>query len=517
MSGHICRNDQTKRMAMPPPFAGEQDIPMFPNLTIGPEFEAVVHYKEYNNPQVSLASFKRQNPGVIIVPPWRSENDYPLPRDLPEEVKRVPRRWNEWWGGVEYQHWHDEYLEGYCLNYIRRLLRSQGIDVLIPGSTPLSIDPTQRNAANTDNPEYYRWTVKLDTTVDLAEDEWVLGRRLRVLNLEVVGPSMVANQASLDEILRVLGILKRLACLVPQSTGFHIHVGVGRARFDVVQLRQNAAVWLALDPLFTLFHTDIRQDNSQCERNRLQANVARGETAATANRNPNNDELVTGKWGERPSEQPAPIRACVNELLACTDVRAVAWLMRCPNRGAVNFRFYGPATNRNQMNMTGSPISKPTIEMRQAAGTLNEDWVSAYIKVVVGTVDWARRQNPDAIRALATSMEELEGAGRNKVADPITFHNLYRKYARRFVEEYLGLKAEMDYILGRTPEQRARPTGILNYAPPGGVPLLMSSRMIQSERAAQEAEIAAGGRLSRSGWRGQRHSLGQGGYYPHDQ
>jgi hypothetical protein len=89
---------------------------------------------------------------------------------------------------------------------------------------------------------------------------------------------------------------------------------------------------------------------------------------------------------------------------------------------------------------------KPTIESRQAAGTLNEEWIIHWSNILVWTVDYARRAPWGFLLCELAPLFALREGG---------FPSAYT--LDEFLRKQLHLAGAADYIQRTTPEQRSNP------------------------------------------------------------
>lgn len=245
-------------------------------MTIGVELEFVC-VARIQQPQEDYNMLVAQYPGLIIVP-------YP-----PVNVVNFSFDWHV-------------YNQEHAYGVIRQLLSNIGLEVNHEGLD--GSEPFHRNAANTTDPQYHRWTISRDGTLLLEDDEqrflWNHVRQHRLANgslpaasipemfsfvqLELISPALQSDSASFDEIASATSIIKQsLLCLTPRSSGFHVHIGIGRARFHVEQLRKLAAAMFCADVLLAHLHPARRQHNRQCLRPRLHSRLAHRHSSIDAN------------------------------------------------------------------------------------------------------------------------------------------------------------------------------------------------------------------------------------------
>lgn len=253
---------------------------------------------------------------------------------------------------------------------ISDLLESNGIEINSNSPTYLPlVDPTHRNADNTSLPIYYRWTLSGDATVypfkDSDSNVRYLGAPFYIADMELISPALLANSRKSDnEVAKVVSLVtSHLIYLVPRTTGCHIHIGQGPALFGIDHLRNIATVLYLVEVWFKDLHPAHRRrtDHPYCPSIRKLSDLARGLTAEAANAYALGGEAITvrtvvGPDGRKPSDAWA-------EISAARVPTAISRLMhhhKNTDRGTYSFNYV-------------ADLSKPTIEFRQAAGTLNAE------------------------------------------------------------------------------------------------------------------------------------------------
>lgn len=267
---------------------------------------------------------------------------------------------------------------------IRQLLHRGGIATyqVGPRSGP-SVDHTEN---------YKKWGVVGDASLDdTNQDEWNLrydGLPFSLADIELVSPVLQAGDSQSDqEVGQVVGLLKsQLLLLTPSSTGHHFHIGQGDMLFDFPALQNIAIVLYSIDVWLKDLHPERRRDGSQCSiycrSTRRSSQLARGMTASEAE---TRRVMIEKVPGSRPV--PTPLSDAWTEVFKASSHKVISTLMMTPNRGAYSFN-----------NVTDQ--AKPTIEFRQAAGTMNIDWILCWSTLLVRLVDWARQASDSDIRRL---------------------------------------------------------------------------------------------------------------------
>jgi hypothetical protein len=397
----------------------ESPIDEYPTLTVGAEFEFFIVWRwQRHDEELKLSGTAGIISGVIIVP-----------RQDPTESTLMQGIW----------------IRNCCYTEIWKLLVRHNVSV---NPVPLTFDPSalsiptdhaHPNAANTENPIYYRWSLSSDISLypddNDAELAANISKEYHALDVELISPALFDATDSYVEVESVVKIIKdNLLVIVPESAGYHVHVGMGKERFANRHLQKIAAALFMLDPIFSPLHPDTRDDNEYCWRNRLYSNLAQGMTAETASQE--ESENSAPKLGD-PADEFNIVNG-VSEILNTKSTGAVAKLMRTPNRGAYNFRSYNLSANGRFAD------EKPTIEFRQGAGTMNEVWAVCWARICVKTVDWARRASHDELLEWARKCQRAE-------------RDVRQYNAKTFVRDVLKLPDEATYIRAHSPTQRADP------------------------------------------------------------
>lgn len=336
-----------------------------------------------------------------------------------------------------------EYAQLQCDILLYDLLRSKGIEVNDPRAQSSSHvawpahDPSHRNAALTLNPKYYRWGIKRDHSLIWGWLQfWGTDGAYQLHDVELVSPVMLADsEESNHELRAVLRVVKEnFVYFTPKSTGLHIHIGLGQEKFNTVHMRQIASLLFMVDrSMYTDLHPEWRRENYMNHPSlRVDSNVALGMDSRDAN---TLGVLANDMWNvvnmsER--DRPVDVMKGVETLLSANRAEAIRKLASTVNRGCYYFG-----------NVPG-PLG--TIECRQAAGTLNEEWALNWAKILTRTVDYARRSGEDHIWNDLCPLFDILEAG---TLPALTIDSFLRKV--------LQLEHEADYIQRTTPEQRSVP------------------------------------------------------------
>ncbi|ETS78572.1 hypothetical protein PFICI_10634 [Pestalotiopsis fici W106-1] len=292
------------------------------------------------------------------------------------------------------------------------VLVANGVQVNVPGGFTIpAFDPTHPRAALTRGAGFLRWNVNSDSsiTTDLDAGDWVEcvdppQTEFDLADIELITPVLEANNAASDaEITNAIGILRaHFLCFTPTSSGLHVHVGQGSVLYEEEDLKRIAGVLFAIDVWFQRLHPNHRQNSMYCVSTRRKSFLAHGYTAKQAHDmeygllgNPFNNPSIT-------PGNPAPdVIQAWKEIEAASDSRVVLKLLHTFSMSTYNFKG------------VLSP-NKPTIEFRQAAGSLNAEWAVHWSNLAAGVVDWARRcdgnDSADELRAFLSQASLKESS-----------------------------------------------------------------------------------------------------------
>ncbi|KAI2631168.1 hypothetical protein GGS21DRAFT_491792 [Xylaria nigripes] len=299
--------------------------------------------------------------------------------------------------------------------------------------------------SSTDPDIYKIWNVVPDCSlsrvpIEIVSYYWPL----RTIDVEINSPIFVAGEDAFREISAVIeAITSSFRVSMPPLCGFHVHVGRNRLPLELRPVQRTASLLWVAENLLGVLHPGCRHNNDQCPSMRLYSSQAMGMTIEKATRHPNGlgeaqhaefslDKVSKTQW-EKPTNFPTSkllaaaashgssesrewlidyglrVRSIwsettthsrkhnsiigVNNILRATDVGAIHELLSdyqgC--RGAYSFANMaydkevkprtGPEWTLNQRNPR--KVRKPTIEFRQAAGSLDMKWVIVWAKICV--------------------------------------------------------------------------------------------------------------------------------------
>ncbi|KAI1427653.1 hypothetical protein F5Y12DRAFT_791960 [Xylaria sp. FL1777] len=275
------------------------------------------------------------------------------------------------------------------------------------------------------------WNVVPDGSLKLPHDFDRAYSPLKHVGVEIISPALVASAAAFIEIEAVVeAVNAAFRTAVPPCCGFHVHVGRGGKPLELRPVQRTAALlWLAENLLNTL-HPACRLGNDHCLGLRRSSNFCSETGAENAaqyleglkegqhvefswDRVNKNREKPTYFWHSRPVglldatpsraiaeayelrlRQPEDERLTklqliegVRQILRANDPGIVAELVSPGGlRGAYNFTNLvttpsGLNEDPQDLERTRAKAKKPTIEFRQAAGSLDADWIVVWAKI----------------------------------------------------------------------------------------------------------------------------------------
>ncbi|KAI1348999.1 hypothetical protein F5Y01DRAFT_290563 [Xylaria sp. FL0043] len=269
------------------------------------------------------------------------------------------------------------------------------------------------------------WSVVPDISVKLPSQLIQSYLPLKAAGVELNSPAFDAGPAAFEEISAVVkAINAAFRTAVHPCCGYHVHVGRGRAPLKLRHVQRTVSLlWLA-ENLLNALHPSCRQGNMHCQNLGGSSNlseISKTETsssgevvcrphAALSWDNVNKDrEKPTTFWLMQctgvpdptpsrslaqdygmqlrdPEDEPLKLDrvAAVRAVLDAPDLRRVAKLVCNGARGAYNFS--------NLLLIEGK---KPTIEFRQAAGSLDKDWVVIWAKTCLALCGSTVVESPD--------------------------------------------------------------------------------------------------------------------------
>ncbi|KAI1363609.1 hypothetical protein F5Y08DRAFT_354248 [Xylaria arbuscula] len=262
---------------------------------------------------------------------------------------------------------------------------------------------------------YDTWRVIRDGSLSIARDYGPL----KSTGVEITSPVFSDSETAFNEIRAVVAVInKSFRTAVPPTCGFHVHVGRGGVPLKkrVIQ-RMGSFLWAA-EPLVNTIHATGRLDNNRyCLRlrtmNDSNTNVDEWDhepqqegddeeelphadlswervdrkrkrpTCWPTLRRIKSSDLASGgyhdrSWGEEPETRVTQLDLMdrLQKILHAKSIKtAVRLISPYAERAAYNFENLRPP-------LAGDNTSrKPTIEFRQASGSLDEDWIVLWSKI----------------------------------------------------------------------------------------------------------------------------------------
>ncbi|KAJ9132002.1 hypothetical protein NKR23_g11509 [Pleurostoma richardsiae] len=244
--------------------------------------------------------------------------------------------------------------------------------------------------------------------------------------VEIRSPALWASSEAFAHINRVVDLLVRnFRIRVNESTGLHVHVGTGWNRMDDQTLRRLSALCWAADSVLSYIHPPCRNRNDWCASIREQSNLALGLTPDGMpdpkeewwknaqkdddSHKPDIAELIgmtlsppDGPFRREevrfPTSRPErPLNTVRNTIdgLACLldseDAREAALsLTKVPGW---LYRF-----NYNFLNLSSVQDIQPTLEFREAQGSMDPLWVTIWARICSRMVEFALRAPGEVFR-----------------------------------------------------------------------------------------------------------------------
>lgn len=185
-----------------------------------------------------------------------------------------PRPYTNWQGRlVDFESDSDEFgasAQDWLFKEIRKSL-AHHVNVFLPEDQGPDSRYNVRQDMHTvcENPYYYFWRVIDDETAKLPpEEEEEDG--MSWPGFELLTPAMKFNETNLTEIANVYRWLSAgdpnfqpSGPRTPRTCGFHVHVGIGAARFSAFQMRRIASVAYATGKLLSQLQPDYRKKESE--------------------------------------------------------------------------------------------------------------------------------------------------------------------------------------------------------------------------------------------------------------
>ncbi|KAI0424523.1 putative amidoligase enzyme-domain-containing protein [Xylaria sp. FL1042] len=302
------------------------------------------------------------------------------------------------------------------------LIRQRVADVI----TAAGFKAKAQTQAKMDGDTFDAWSVVPDVSLKLPLHIGQAYAPLKAVGVELNSPAFDAGPAAFEEISAVVkAINAAFRTIVPPCCGFHVHVGRGRAPLELRPVQRTVSLlWLA-ENLLTTLHPSCRQGNKYCQHLGFASNLVGNmeeEEVQNAYEGKETEKTEESDGGEgtkhaalswdrvdknrqkptyfrrmyrlgvtdttpsrsfaedfglqlRDHEEWFPSKleriAIARKVLGTSDLNEMANIVSRGVRGAYNF-----------MNLLAEKDKgKPTIEFRQAAGSLDEDWIIVWAKI----------------------------------------------------------------------------------------------------------------------------------------
>ncbi|KAK5625298.1 hypothetical protein RRF57_001014 [Xylaria bambusicola] len=287
-------------------------------------------------------------------------------------------------------------------------------------------------AKSSNNNAFDTWRVIPDGTVRLPLDFDQVYSPLKHVGVEVTSPVFVVCESAFEEILAVVTAINKSFCTaVPPCCGFHVHLGRGGIPFKLRPVQRIASFLWAAEHLLKTVHAGCRLSNNQCLDLRSTSHlgpvpviVKTGE--ADKSKKPQNPDELKGlqhaelSWDRvdknrgKPTYWPDTRRVSFSEDTPSRSIAFSYWvhhyapdaeltqldvingvhkIFRATDTASIG-RLVSPASIRGAYNFSNLITTiedfdgtikelktKPTLEFRQTAGTLDEDWIVVWSKI----------------------------------------------------------------------------------------------------------------------------------------
>ncbi|RDW79817.1 hypothetical protein BP6252_04455 [Coleophoma cylindrospora] len=208
--------------------------------------------------------------------------------------------------------------------------------------------------------EYTTWIVTSDLSIESPLSDFA--NRFHWYGVEVKSPARYYFEDSITEIKKVCRVLTENYLLnTNESTGLHVHVGLGSQNYSIPHLRRLAAFVWAFENYFDTLHP----------KHRINTQYTRSMRYGSG-------------WVEETSDSPT-VKNGVRHFLTtpCDSLSDLASEVSSFREMAYNFfNLQGPRWDYQD--------GKKTVEFRQHEGSLDEDVISHWIHVCVGIVQFCR-------------------------------------------------------------------------------------------------------------------------------
>ena len=323
-------------------------------------------------------------------------------------------------------------------------IRHHGLKAQLVDADPNShADDSCSDSSDADGPDYSVWGIAHESTVtsdvrvvrhqypelpalraSAARTCWCPATRSTVCHagIEFVSPIFrLADRARwAREIGAALAALYegRLRAAVPESAGYHVHVGLGSERFALEQVKKIAAVAILGEETIDQFHAAHRRNEGNMVQAIIRRAVFAGKTRA---------EIFDMVMATKTLEE--------FKKLVCADHAGMAY-----SRNIFNSRYY-------KVNFTNVDVDdyKGTIEFRQHAGTLDSVEIMMWIQFVGLMVHSACRYSTRELQIILVVADESSA---------------FRMNPRKFLSFFIRNKAAQKYYLDKIGAKLDTPNNI---------------------------------------------------------
>jgi hypothetical protein len=275
------------------------------------------------------------------------------------------------------------------------------------------------------------WLIDIDESIDPPEGETFLSHRAgRDLSLllrprhqweprELKTPPYIYSEGSLEAVkLACSRLTNDFRCNMNDSCGLHVHVGNGFEGFEFELVRKLMVFFWTFEGQVDQIHKEPRAHGDYFPSLRVGSNMAQRY------RNCVEEVCALDRFHLhcKCRQRLMPVTDGIKQILATTSINELDKLLRCEDdsnlerthKHKYNLHFLTspaplpapassklssesrPATTKDKKPTVAPswpPNGKRTIEFRQAAGTLDGDFVTAWISTLVGIIEMCRRSD----------------------------------------------------------------------------------------------------------------------------
>ncbi|KAL2075275.1 hypothetical protein VTL71DRAFT_218 [Oculimacula yallundae] len=281
------------------------------------------------------------------------------------------------------------------------------------------------------------WEVSHDDSIRPTD-----GTGYNWFGMEINSPALLFTPASLDLIVKVCTTITEKYLTDPNATcGVHVHLSAGKTTLEFRTMQKLFVFLWSFEHQMSSLHPEERQTNDYCRSLRVQSRLV--------------DDFCE-RWGEAPS-----ILQGIIEFNNCEDMLSLLRLAECFQQSR-----YMAFNCSNALNTVQNPnqSSKPTIEFRQHAGTLDGERLVNWVKLIAGLVHRLETIHPDSLSELLKlvefeTWEKTRNEKHNKIFQKAE-GSIPAESALTIIDllEYLGLKESADYYRDRLFEVAGRDT-----------------------------------------------------------